>query len=667
MKYIHKCNDLTFDLDLTSEVLGGAMDPTVIRNVKCFTRKNGRLYSCSFSDNTLIANGNRVTVVLNNHGLEAGILQYVVELQIPDTTYPDGFKKIHQFYVSDIELVTGNGEQMEADIEALYGTTIDEKINAMDAQIDSFQDDIDDINSSLGSVKAKNTIQDTSINHIEDVLSTIDGGTSETIERLDTSVNALQSDVSTLNASVNDLQAQTDNNATGLTGLTNTVNDVSTRVNDVETVLGRKADTSVLGNYYTKDETYNKDEVDLAIANAALDGSLPEGIVIDNNYVHTDNNYTTEDKNKVRDFDLSLYPTNSSLSANYATKAELQNVDDSHPTNASVSGNYIKKNEIDNYLTDYPTNASVSDNYAKKTDLNDYPTNTSVSDNYVHWLYANENYVSYENIDEIIFNTIDNNYDIQYKIDEVVTNSSTITDISTNVSDVSVKVIDVSLKTHDISTRLDRDYLTTLDIQRDYITNASVSANYTTKDEFNEVWTTGFLTQDSADELYAKTTDISTFITENDASVYLTDYDFGQHSWGAISLKNTEVVNKQSLGADVSNYMFEPLAFRTLSDYLGENYAKKNDISTFKSIVFISQNDYDTLVSNDEVDANTVYMINGQPVTYLTANDVSIYATKEEVSNDISTFITSNDASVYATTTYVDAQIGNIQNILSTI
>lgn len=114
------------------------------------------------------------------------------------------------------------------------------------------------------------------------------------------------------------------------------------------------------------------------------------------------------------------------------------------------------------------------------------------------------------------------------------------------------------------------------------------------------------MTQDSADELYAKTTDISTFISEN-------------------------------------------------------------DVSTFKSIVFCTQAEYDTLVSNNNVDANTVYMINGQPVTYLTANDVSIYATKEEVSNDISTFITSNDVSIYATTAYVDQQLGNIQNILATI
>lgn len=80
MKYYHFCNDFSLDLKLTSDVLGTAMDPTLISSVKFFTRKNGRLYSCTFGSNTLIVNGNKVTCVLNNHGLEPGVLQYVVEL-----------------------------------------------------------------------------------------------------------------------------------------------------------------------------------------------------------------------------------------------------------------------------------------------------------------------------------------------------------------------------------------------------------------------------------------------------------------------------------------------------------------------------------------------------------------------------------------------------------
>lgn len=605
------------------------MDPTLLRSVKFFTRKNGRLYTCTYGNNTLINNGDTVTCVLNNHGLEPGVLQYVCEFQIPDQTYPDFYKKIHQFYVSDIELVKGNGEQLEVDVEAMFGTTIDGKFNDLEANIDEVSEEVDVISANIIAIQELNSIQDASINHIEDVIATIDGGTSETIQRLDTSVNALQSDVTSLNSTVDSLQADTENIATGLTTTTNKVDDVSTRVDNMETVLGRKADVSVLGNYYTKDETYNKDEVDRAIADAAMDGSLPAGIVIDNNYVHTDNNYTNADKAKVRDFDLSLYPTNASLIENYATKAELQNVDENHPSNSSVSNNYVKKNDMSNYLSDYPTNSSVSSNYATKAQIQvcidendltevlaDYPTNSSVSDNYVHWLYANENYVSYENIDEIFYNLLENSQRTENKIEDIVSDSSTISDISTNVSDVSVKVDDVSLKVKDvslvsldISTRLTNDYLTAQVVNRDfvkntslndYVLNSSLSTNYTTKDEFNEVWTT-FVTAEQVDDTYAKIVDVS-------------------------------------------------------------NHLTTNDISTFKPIVFCTQEEYDTLVENDQVDTNTVYMLSGDQTggDYLTPDDVSNFVTNSSL-NDV--------LSDYTTLAYLDEQLlqvdGNITNLLS--
>lgn len=655
-------------------------------------------------NNTLIKHDGYVTAVLNQPCLEPGVLHYVVEYQINDSTYPDAHKRIFQEFTSDIELCKGNGDTLDIDVQAMFGDTIDDKFNSYDASILALGTAEGQLSAAVLSIQEVNSVQDASINRIEEIISTIDGGTSGSIDRLDTSVNALSLDVSALNGSVNTLATEQETMSQNLSNVTNTVNDVSTRVDGFEAALANKADVSVLGNYYTTGETYTKTEVDRAIADAALDGSLPAGVVVDADYVHTDNNYSNEDKAKVRDFDLTGYPTNSSISANYATKAELQSVDDNHPTNASVNATYLKKVDLPNELTDYVKNASLNtklEDYPTKNDvstvvyesdlggiLSGYATNASVSDNYVHWLYANENYVSYENFDEMVYNLIENSQRTDNKIDEVISDSSTISDISTNVSDVSVKVIDVSLKVQDISTRLGRDYLTTTDLQRDYITNASVAANYTTKDEFNEVWTTGFLTQDSADSLY---------LTLDSAQ---TDY-----------ATKTE-----------------------LSDY-----ATSDDISTFKSIVFLTQNEYDTLVSNDNVDANTVYMIDSSnPVNYLTANDVSIYvtnaslaanyptnsslatnyATKSEVetatgniyyeleqnyaeasqleniysyinedvstynsntyatkndvsayitSNDVSTKLEANDVSIYATTAYVDQQLGNIQNILATI
>jgi hypothetical protein len=141
--------------------------------------------------------------------------------------------------------------------------------------------------------------------------------------------------------------------------------------------------------------------------------------------------------------------------------------------------------------------------------------------------------------------------------------------------------------------------------------NSSVADNYTTKTEFNEVWTT-FVTAEHVDETYARIIDVS-------------------------------------------------------------NHLTSDDVSTFKPIVFCTQEEYDALVENDQVDANTVYMLSGDQTggDYLTPDDVSNFVT----TNDISTFITENDVSIYALTSYVDAidssivnyvdtQIGNIQNIL---
>ena len=593
-------------------------------------------------NNTLVKHDGYVTAVINQPCLEPGVLHYIVEYQINDSTYPDAHKRIFQEFTSDIELCKGNGDTLDIDVQAMFGDTIDDKFNSYDASILALGTATTALNTSILGITQKNSVQDASINRIEDIISTIDGGTSGSIDRLDTSVNALSRDVSTLNRSVDTLSSEQEIMSQNLSNVTNTVNDVSTRVDGFESAMENKADVSVLSNYYTTGETYTKTEVDTAIANAALDGSLPQGIVIDANYVHTDNNYTNEDKAKVRDFDLTGYPTNSSLVANYATKAELQNVDDNHPSNSSVSNNYVKKNDIDNYLSDYPTNSSVSENYATKAQvsvcideddlaeiLTDYPTNSSLSNNYVDWFYANETYVAYENIDEIFYNFLENSQRTENKIDEIVNDSSTIADINTNVSDVSIKVDDVSVKVKDvslvsldISTRLLNDYLTSDSINRDYaknaslndyVLNSSLSANYTTKDEFNEVWTT-FVTADYADETYAKTIDVSNNLTSN-------------------------------------------------------------DVSAFKPIVFCTQEEYDTLVENDHVDANTVYMINtSTAVNYLTPDDVSNFVTTD----DISTFITENDASVYALTSYVDTidssivnyvdtQIGNIQNILQTI
>lgn len=576
MNYYHFTNDLSFEINLSSLATGETLDPSVIRQVRLFTRKNGRVYCACYGNNTLINNGNTLTVVLNNHGLEPGVLQYVVEMQIPDPIYPDNFKKISQFYVAEIELVKGQGQTDYADVQAMYGTTIDSKFQDMELEIDNLDEDVQEIQATIVSVQEINSVQNSSINRIEDIISTIDGGTSGSIDRLDTSVNALSRDVSTLNHSVDALSSEQEIMSQNLSNVTNKVNDVSTRVDGFESALANKADVSVLSNYYTTGETYTKSEVDRAIADAALDGSLPAGVVVDANYVHTDNNYTNEDKAKVRDFDLTGYPTNSSLVANYATKTELQNVDNNHPTNASVNATYLKKSELAGELSDYPTNSSVSTNYAMKNDVSQFVSIADVSfwvseegfitDNDVSQFatetWVNENYCDLENIDEIICNVVDNNYTFQNKVIDVINTSTAVKDIP----DLSTNIMNVSTFIANVSTKLTTDYLTANAINQDFVKNASLSAyalnsslaeNYTTKTEFNEVWTT-FVTAEQVDETYAKIIDVS---------------------------------------------------------------------------------------------------------NHLTSDDVSTFITIDDVSNKLE----ANDVSIYATTAYVDAQIGNIQNILSTI
>lgn len=531
MQYIHYLNDFTLDINLTSRTTGLDIDPSVIRSIKFFTREGGRCYKCCFKNNTLINNGTTITAVLNGANLEPGVLRYVVEIEIPNEIYPDSYKKILQEYVSSVELVKGNGSTEDIDVQVMFGDTIDDKFNSYDASILAIEVQGTALSSALTGIQELNSVQDVSINRIEEVISTIDGGTSGSIDRLDTSVNALSRDVSALNRSVDTLSSEQETMSQNLSNVTNKVNDISTRFDGFETVLAKKADVSLLGNYYTTGETYTKTEVDRAIADAALDGQLPAGVVVDADYVHTDNNYTTEDKNKVRDFDLTGYPTNSSLVANYATKAELQNVDNNHPTNASVNSTYLKKTELADELTDYVQNTSLVTNYATKNDISEFVTIQNVSfwtseegfitDNDISAFaterWVNENYCDLENIDEIICNVVDNNYTFQNKVIDVINTNTAVKDIP----DLSTNVLNVS-------TKLDRDYLTAQSINRDFVKNASLSdytlnsslsANYTTKSEFNEVWTT-FVTAEQVDENYAKKDDVSTFVTSNDVSKY---------------------------------------------------------------------------------------------------------------------------------------------------
>lgn len=552
MNYYHFTNDISFEISLESVTTGQTLDPSVISVVRLFTRKNGRVYCACYGNNTLINNGNTVSVILNNHGLEPGVLQYEVVMQIPDSIYPDKFKKISQFYVSDIELVKGSGQTDYADVQQMFGTTIDEKFQEINDAVDELNADTQVVKATIVQIQEHDAIQDSSIRNIEDIISGIHGDESASISRLNSSVNNLETDVNNLNTSVGNLNNLVDRLDADLAGISN----------DLE----NKADVSVLGSYALKT-------------------------------------------------DLNNYPTNSSVSSTYATKAQIQGC--------------IDENDLTEVLADYPTNSSVSDNY-------------------VHWLYANENYVSYENIDEIVFNIVDNNYDVHWKINEIVNDSSSFADISTNVKDISTLVTNVS-------TKLDRDYLTAQTINTDFVKNASLNTtlgSYVTKTQMNSSLLTK---QDSL-----PFSDESDEIMDNDnlgiAGLAMNSVN-GVDEYGILVTDGFEKDEQTGAYLGLENPITGNAAADLIQDYC-EDFVQTTDISTFKPIVFCTQEEYDTLVENDQVDANTVYMLSGDQTggEYLTPNDVSIYA--------LTSYVDTIDSSIV---NYVDTQIGNIQNILQTI
>ena len=521
------------------------MDASMIKLVKVWTRKNGRCYVACFGNETLINNGETVTVVLNNHGLEPGPLSYTIIIDIPDQVYPDRMKHIEQTYVSEIELVKGNGETEEADVQAFFGTTIDEKFDEINNSVNSLSADNEVVKATILNIQEKNNTQDASINAIEEILEGISGDEGAAITRINASVNTLETEVSGIKTDVTDLYS-----------------DVERMSNNIE----NKADVSVLGNYALKT-------------------------------------------------DLNNYPTNSSVSSTYATKAQVQGC--------------IDENDLTEVLADYPTNSSVSDNY-------------------VHWLYANENYVSYENIDEIVFNIVDNNYDVHWKINEIVNDSSSFADISTNVKDISTLVTNVS-------TKLDRDYLTAQTINTDFVKNASLNTtlgSYVTKTQMNSSLLTK---QDSL-----PFSDESDEIMDNDnlgiAGLAMNSVN-GVDEYGILVTDGFEKDEQTGAYLGLENPITGNAAADLIQDYC-EDFVQTTDISTFKPIVFCTQEEYDTLVENDQVDENTVYMLSGDQTggEYLTPNDVSIYA--------LTSYVDTIDSSIV---NYVDTQIGNIQNILSTI
>ena len=147
MQYIHYHNDFTVPISLVADSI--TIDPAIIGSITFYTRKQGNTYCCCWDCKTLYKEGDYVYAVINEHNLEAGVLKYIVEYQIPDNNYPDKHQKICQHYTSDIELTKENGDITVADAQIIYGETIEELIES--AGYSYTKDEIDDMIAGLGS------------------------------------------------------------------------------------------------------------------------------------------------------------------------------------------------------------------------------------------------------------------------------------------------------------------------------------------------------------------------------------------------------------------------------------------------------------------------------------------------------------------------------------
>lgn len=162
----------------------------------------------------------------------------------------------------------------------------------------------------------------------------------KTLEKLDISaLELLQSQVELINSLPDKIQANIDS----ISNLQNT---------KVDKVEGKQLST----NDFTTEE-----KIKLAtISSGSSGGEIPEGVVVDKNYVHTDNNYTTAEKSKLEGIEEG------------ADKTVL-------PENIVTDANYV---HTDNNFTDTQKNKlSAIEEGANKTVL---PNNIVTDSRYVH-------------------------------------------------------------------------------------------------------------------------------------------------------------------------------------------------------------------------------------------------------------------------------------------
>lgn len=288
MQHIHYHNDFTVPISLVANSI--TINPDIIGSITFYTRKQGNTYCCCWDCKTLYKEGNCVYAVVNQHNLETGVLKYMIEYQIPDNNYPDKYQKICQHYTSDIELTKENGDITVAEAQIIYGDTIEELLES--AGYSYTKEEVDDM-----------------------------------IAQLDLDINTYSKDE--IDQMIADVDAYTKS--------------------ETNTLLDGKADSN---SVYTKTESDNKYLTAQDISQLANRSEIPtktsqlqndSSFISDSRYVHTDNNYTTTEKNKLAA--LSNYD-DTSLSNRISTlESDIDDKADKSSTVSDVSYN-IRTNKI---------------------------------------------------------------------------------------------------------------------------------------------------------------------------------------------------------------------------------------------------------------------------------------------------------------------------------
>lgn len=104
MYYIHYHNDFTVPISVDT------ISADMIDSIIFYTRKQGNTYCCSYDNKTLYTDEDYIYAVLNNHSLETGVLQYMVQYQLPDSNYPDRYQKVCKHFTTEIELTKDTGD-----------------------------------------------------------------------------------------------------------------------------------------------------------------------------------------------------------------------------------------------------------------------------------------------------------------------------------------------------------------------------------------------------------------------------------------------------------------------------------------------------------------------------------------------------------------------------